>query len=53
MGYSNDLLVRVIQVVKSGTAARPAARQSVIGDSAAIRWVKRWREIASVEAKSN
>ena len=32
MGYSNDLRVRVIQVVESGVAARAAARQFVIGD---------------------
>ena len=52
MGYSNDLRVRVIQVVENGVAARAAARQFVIGDSTAIRWVRRWRETGSVEAKS-
>lgn len=52
MGYSNDLRVRVIQVVENGTAARAAARQFVIGDSTAIRWVKRWRDTGSVAAKS-
>jgi transposase len=52
MGYSNDLRVRVIHVVESGGAARAAARQFVIGDATAIRWVKRWRETGSVEAKS-
>jgi len=52
MGYSNDLRVRVIHVVESGVAARAAARQFVIGDATAIRWVKRWRETGSVEAKS-
>ena len=52
MGYSNDLRVRVIQVVENGMAARAAARQFVIGDATAIRWVKRWRETGSVEAKS-
>jgi len=35
MGYSNDLRVRVIQVVEGGAAARAAARQFVIGDSTA------------------
>ncbi len=44
MGYSNDLRVRVIRVVEGGVAARAAARQFVIGDATAIRWVKRWRE---------
>jgi len=53
MGYSNDLRVRVIQVVEGGVAARAAARQFVIGDSTAIRWTKRWRETGSYEAKSN
>ena len=53
MGYSNDLRVRVIQVVESGSAARAAARHFVIGDSTAIRWAKRWRETGSFEAKSN
>jgi transposase len=52
MGYSHDLRVRVIQVVEGGAAARAAARQFVIGDSTAIRWVKRWRETGSVTAKS-
>ena len=52
MGYSNDLRVRVINVVESGVAARAAARRFVIGDATAIRWVKRWRETGSVEAKS-
>ncbi len=53
MGYSNDLRVRVIQVIEGGVAARAAARQFVIGDSTAIRWAKRWRETGSFEAKSN
>ena len=51
MGYSNDLRVRVIKVVENGMAARAAARQFVIGDATAIRWVKRWRETGSVEDK--
>jgi transposase len=53
MGYSNDLRVRVIQVVEGGATARAAARQFVIGDSTAIRWAKRWRETGSFEAKTN
>src|SRR3954462_4841591 len=53
MGYSNDLRIRVIQVVEGGAAARAAARQFVIGDATAIRWAKRWRETGSFEAKSN
>jgi transposase len=53
MGYSNDLRVRVIEVVEGGAAARAAARQFVIGDSTAIRWAKRWRETGSYQAKTN
>ena len=52
MGYSNDLRIRVIQVVEGGAAARAAARQFVIGNSTAIRWVQRWRETGSIEARS-
>ena len=52
MGYSNDLRVRVMQVVESAVAAWGAARQFVIGDSTAIRWAKRWRETGSVKARS-
>ncbi|MEO6783470.1 MAG: IS630 family transposase [Bradyrhizobium sp.] len=44
--------VRVIRVVEGGVAARAAARQFVIGDATAIRWVKRWRETGSFEARS-
>src|SRR3954470_4296684 len=53
MGYSNDLRIRVIQVVEGGAEEREAARQFVIGDATAIRWAKRWRETGSFEAKSN
>lgn len=52
MGYSNDLRVRVIRVVAKGSAARAAARQFEIGDSTAIRWVKRWKETGSAAAKA-
>jgi transposase len=51
MGYSTDLRVRVIRFVEKGEAARSAARHFEIGDSTAIRWVKRWRETGNVAAK--
>jgi len=35
MGYSNDLRVRVIQVVEGGAAARAAARQFPLGEALA------------------
>jgi transposase len=41
MGYSNDLRVRVIQVVEGGAAARAAARQFVIGDATATQLLRR------------
>ena len=39
-------------VLEGGVAERAAARQVVIGDANAIRWVKRWRETGSFEARS-
>jgi transposase len=52
MGYSTDLRVRVIRFAEKGAAARAAARHFEIGDSTAIRWVARFRETGSVDAKS-
>ncbi len=51
--YSNDLRVRVIQVVEGGAAARAAARQFVIGDSTAVRWTKRWRKTGISASTAN
>jgi transposase len=51
LGYSNDLRVRVIRVVKKGVSARAAARQFEIGDSTAVRWVQRWKATGSAAAK--
>ena len=51
LSYSNDLRVRVIRVVEKGAAARAAARQFEIGDSTAIRWVKRWKETGNAAAQ--
>jgi len=50
-GYSDDLRVRVIRTVEAGETARGSARIFVVGDSTAIRWVKRWRETGQVSAK--
>jgi len=52
MGYSSDLRIRVIRFAEKGAAARAAARHFDIGDSTAIRWVARFRETGSVEARS-
>jgi transposase len=43
----------VIDVVESGSSARAAAQQFVIGISTAIRWAKRWRETGSGAVRSN
>ena len=50
-GYSKDLRVRVIAFVETGEAAREAARHFGIGDSTAIRWVRRFRDTGSALAK--
>jgi transposase len=50
-GYSNDLRVRVIRFIEKGAAARGAARHFEIGDSTAIRWVRRWRDTGSTRVK--
>jgi len=41
--YSQDLRVRVVAAVNSGSSASAAARQFGIGISTAIRWSQRWR----------
>ena len=40
--YSQDLRVRVVAAVNSGSSASAAARQFGIGISTAIRWSQRW-----------
>lgn len=50
-GYSDDLRERVVGAVEAGETARGSARIFVVGDSTAIRWVKRWRETGQVSAK--
>ena len=41
---SNDLRVRVVEAVLSGTSCRGAAVRFGVSASSAIRWVQRWRE---------
>jgi transposase len=52
MSYSSDLRIRVIRFAEKGAAARAAARHFEIGVSTAIRWVARYRETGSIEARS-
>ncbi len=50
-GYSNDLRVRVVELVKAGGARREAARVFDVAASTAIRWAARWQATGSVAAK--
>jgi transposase len=49
--YSQDLRERVIGVVAAGSSARAAARVFGVSESAAVKWVARWRRTGSVLAK--
>ena len=50
-GYSKDLRVRAVSIVEAGESAREAARVLNIGASTAIRWMERWTNTGSVDAK--
>ena len=50
-GYSKDLRVRVVSIVKEGDSAREAASLLNVGASTAIRWIEHWTTTGSVEAK--
>ena len=49
--YSQDLRVRVIGAVESGSSARSAGRLFGVSESVAIKGVERWRRTGSVAAK--
>ena len=50
-GYSDDLRVRVVELVAGGEARREAARHFDIAASTAIRWVERWERTGGFTAK--
>jgi transposase len=50
-GYSNDLKVRVVEMVEAGEARREAARVFSVAASTAVRWARQWKETGSVDAK--
>ena len=49
--YSKDLRERVVQAIEAGVSRRAAAERFGVSASSAIRWMQRWRDAASVEAK--
>lgn len=49
--YSADLRERVIAAVEGGLSRRAAAARFALSPSAAIKWVDRWQETGSKQAK--
>ena len=49
--YSGDLRVRVIEMVRAGASRREAAEEFSVADSTAVKWLQRWEESGSAEAK--
>ena len=48
--YSEDLRVRLVEIVESGRSARSTAKLLRVSASSAIKWVQRWRLSGSVAA---
>jgi transposase len=48
---SDDLRVRVVEVVEAGTSRRQAAARFGVSVSSAIRWVRTWRDRGEVRAR--
>jgi len=46
--YSQDLRVRLVRYVEGGVSARAAAKVFGVSESAAIKWMQRWRRQGSV-----
>lgn len=49
MAYSMDLRKRVVGSVQGGTSRRAAARQFMVSESMAIKWVQRYEATGSIE----
>jgi transposase len=49
--YSGDLRVRVIEMVQAGASRRETAEEFSVADSTAVKWLQRWKECGSAEAK--
>lgn len=46
--YSEDLRIRLVRLVESGTSARSAAKLFGVSASTSVKWVQRWRREKSV-----
>jgi transposase len=46
--YSEDLRIRLVQLVENGTSARSAAKLFKVSASTAVKWMQRWRRERSV-----
>lgn len=46
--YSQDLRVRLVRYVEGGVSARAAAKVFGVSESAAIKWMQRWRRQGSI-----
>ena len=46
--FSEDLRIRLVQLVENGTSARSAAKLFKVSASTAVKWVQRWRREKSV-----
>lgn len=46
--YSEDLRIRLVRLVESGTSARSAAKLFDVSASTAVKWMQRWRREKSV-----
>jgi transposase len=51
MALSQDLRLRIVDMVASGVSRREAARQFKVGGSSAIRFVKQAEELGHVDVK--
>ena len=49
---SEDLRVRVLEAVLTGASRREAAERFEVSASSAVNWLQRWRNTASVAARS-
>ena len=48
--YSEDLRIRVVNVVENGHSARSTAKLFAVSPSSAIKWVQRWRREGGLAA---